>query len=384
MNAPDEALRRATSTSRVKDLRRKRTRDALRRVVVFVGVPTVLAASYLVFYASRQYESVSMFTINSADAASGMMASFMGAIPGSAAARDVVVVREYVLSRDMLDLLIREQRFLEHYRDARIDWLSRLRPDQSSEDVYDYYLDHVDVEHDELGSTLTLKVRAFTSADAKRLSEAILAAAEAKVNTMDEDARGDSIALAQREFDRAEQRLTAARRKVLELQRQGHELNPVESAGTLMAVRGSLEGALAAARAELQAMLGTMLPTAPQVIAQRQRVDALAGQVQSQRLRMTGRGNDGLGASIAQFEPIVVEKELAQLAYESAAKALETARIDASRQHRYLVTIANPSAPNRWTHPIIWRGILAVFLGSFTLLGIGLLVVASVREHANV
>ncbi|MBC7173643.1 MAG: hypothetical protein H5U40_14480, partial [Polyangiaceae bacterium] len=348
-----------------------------------VVAPTVLAAVYFGFIATPQYESTSLFTIQSADMAAGLPA-MMGLLPGSGAARDSVVVREYVLSRDMLDLLVRDHGFLEHYRQARIDWLSRLGESAPSEDIYEYYLGRVEVVHDELGSVLTLKVRAFSSADAKRFSEAILLAAEAKVNAMDEEARGDTIALAQREVDRAEGRLVEARQKVLELQRDGHELNPLESAGTLMAVRGGLEGELAAARAALQALMGSMQPSAPQVIAQRQRVAALAGQVEAQRRRMTGAREGALGESIAEFEPVIVEKELAQHAYQSAYSALEMARVDASRQHRYLVTIASPSAPDAATHPVTWKGVLVTFLGTFALLGIGALLVASVREHANI
>ncbi len=334
MNAKLETPPPRAAGETVKDLRRLRARRLFRRFVAVVVLPTIVSAIYLGLVATPQYESVSMFTINSADGTSGMMPALLGAVPGSGAARDIVVVREYVLSRDMLELLMRDHGFVEHYGAERIDYFSRLGADEPSEDIYDYYLDQIEVQHDELGSTLTLRVRAFSSADARRISEAILAAAEAKVNAMDEEARDDKIALAQREVDRAEARLVAARQKVLELQREGHELNPLESAGALMAVRGGLEGELAEARAELQTMLANLQPEAPQVVVARQRVAALAGQVEAQRRRMTGQREGGLGASIAEFEPIIVEKELAQAAYASAFEMLELARVEAARQHR--------------------------------------------------
>ncbi|MCB1234312.1 MAG: hypothetical protein KDM91_04500, partial [Verrucomicrobiae bacterium] len=52
------------------------------------------------------------------------------------------------------------------------------------------------------------------------------------------------------------------------------------------------------------------------------------------------------------------EKEFAQRAYESALASLELARVDADRQHRYLVTIAQPSSPDSATYPVVWRSVL--------------------------
>ena len=89
-------------------------------------------------------------------------------------------------------------------------------------------------------------------------------------------------------------------------------------------------------------------------------------------------------AELAQFEPVVVEKEFAQHAYESALQSLELARVDASRQHRYLVRIAEPSEPDEPTHPQFWYSVLTVLALSFALLGVGTLLIASIREHANV
>lgn len=64
--------------------------------------------------------------------------------------------------------------------------------------------------------------------------------------------------------------------------------------------------------------------------------------------------------------------------------SLEVARVDASRQHRYLVRISGPSQPERSAFPRFWYTVLSVLVLSFALLGVGTLLVASIREHANV
>ena len=79
----------------------------------------------------------------------------------------------------------------------------------------------------------------------------------------------------------------------------------------------------------------------------------------------------------------MVEKTFAERAYQSALTSLELARVEADRQHLYLVQIAPPSQPDEATHPRSGHGILSAFAVSFAFLSIASLLLASVREHAN-
>ncbi|MCB9623532.1 MAG: hypothetical protein H6723_09395 [Sandaracinus sp.] len=382
MTGPIPAERRSTTA---KDLRRLRARRLAIRMTLGVVLPTAIAAVHVGLVASPEYESVSSFTIQSADGVGAPSVEFLfAAIPGSTAGRDVLLVHEHVRSRAMLAHLVDEHEWLEHYQSQNVDWFGRLPPSASLEQRYAHFLKKVRVEHDTQSGTLSLRVMAYDSESAKRFADAILAASENMVNTLSQRAREDRIELAQRELTRAEGRLSAARTAVLELQNQGAELNPVASAAALLELRGELEAELARARAELSAMRSTYAPTAPEVVQQQQRVRALERQLDAQRARLAGEEGRGLSEAIARFEPLVAEKEFAERAYGSALASLEVARVEAHRQHRYLVTIAPPSAPDAPTHPRFWYSVLTVLVASFFLLGIGTLLVASVREHAQV
>src|SRR5690606_10995719 len=131
---------------------------------------------------------------------------------------------------------------------------------------------------------------------------------------------------------------------------QHDEINPLESAAAVLAVRNQLEGELASALAELVALRRVLQPNAPEVVALRTRIAALQNQVDNQTARLSN-GETGFAATIASFEPLMVEKEFAQHAYQSALAALEMARIEADRQNRYVVTVARPSVPDAATHP---------------------------------
>ena len=168
----------------------------------------------------------------------------------------------------------------------------------------------------------------------------------------------------------------------MRFQSEHDEINPYESAAALLAVRSEMQGQLASARAELSALRRTLQPGAPELLAQRRRVSALQGQINSQNTQLSD-DQTGLGAAIAVFEPMMVEKEFAERAYQSALTSLELARIESDRQRLYVVQIASPSVADQPTHPRSGRGILTAFVLSFVVLSIGSLLMASVREHAN-
>lgn len=369
----------------VRALRTMRARRLALRLTLGVGLPTAIAALYFGAIASPQYESVTSFTIQSADspAAASPLQMLMATV--GSASRDTLLVEEYVSSRDMVDLLVRDHQLREHYSDARYDWFSRLAADATVDEVHEYYLDRVDVELDDQAGVVTLRVRAFSPEQAEAFGQAILEASEHMVNQLSERARQDRMRLAQDQVTSAEQRLSAARQRLVDAQAEGAELNPAASAAAVLQIRSQLEGELAIGRAELATLSASLQRDAPALVEQRRRVAALQRQIDEQTQRLAGGGDDdGLSATIARFEPIVVEKELAERLYEAALSSLEIARVDAARQHRYVVRIAGPSRPEEPAYPVLWHEVLTVLLVSFSLLGIGTLVVASVREHANV
>lgn len=369
----------------VRALRRQRARALGLRAALGIGLPALVASVYFIV-ASSQYESVSMFMVQSAEGHGiGGIETLIGVVPGAAATRDTLAVRDFILSRDMLAFLEKKRHLSQHYSDARYDWWARLPVDASREDTYDYYKDMVRVDHDSNSGVLTLRVRAFSADFAKRLSETVLSESEKMVNQLSERARLDQTAVARTEVKSAEARLAKARQAIVQLQQEHGEFNPEKTATEAFVLRGELKGELAKARAELMEARAFMQPNAPKVVALEERVRSLSAQVSEESRRLINpKQEKGLASSMAEFDAAMVEKEFAQHAYKSALASLEVARSEATRQHRYLATIASPSTPDDETHPKRVRGVITVVVLSAMLMGIGMLLVAAVREHARI
>lgn len=374
-----------TAKAHAKAVRRQRSARLAKRLSLFVLLPTLLATVYYAFWASPQYESYAIFTVQSSEMKPSLgMEGLLAGLATGGGGHDALAVRDYVTSRDMLARLDKERGFIAHYKDPQHDFFSRLYGSASFEEAYEYFGRKVYADYDQVSGAITVRVRAFSAEQAASLSQAVLDYSEAMVNKLSERERRDRTAYAETQVKKAEERLTAARKVIVDLQQKHEDFNPLQSATAAMTIRTGLETELAKARAELMQLKSYMQADAPQVRAVTEKVKSLSAQVAGESRKLVDPSKpNGLNTAFADFEGAMVEKEFAQKAYESAMATLELARADAARQHRYVAVIASPSKPDDSTYPHRIRSVLAAFVISFLLWGVVSLMLAAVREHAR-
>jgi capsule polysaccharide export protein KpsE/RkpR len=151
-------------------LRLRRARRLVMILAIFVAAPTLVTAVYYGLIATPQFESVATLTVGS-----GM--------PGSAGSKrgaergDLQELQAAILSRPMFDKLTKQDHLFEHYKSAKVDWLSRMTMARQSDAGFDYYLGHVLIQS-ESESALTLTVLAFSAEHAHKLATAIVKRAD--------------------------------------------------------------------------------------------------------------------------------------------------------------------------------------------------------------
>lgn len=293
------------------ELRRIRARRFIQRVLLWVGLPTLLAVVYYGFWASPQYQSVSIVSVQSNEGGKN-----------TSSKRDAMLVREYSLSRTMLDHLVAEHQFNELYQSEDNDRWARLATDASTEALYEYYQDKVQMEYESKSGTLNLKVQAFTPEAAQALNAAIIGAAEAMSNEMYVRARIDRQSFAEEQLKKAEVRLGTARQAWVDLKASAEQPDPATGQASTSVMEARLESA-------------------------------------------------------------TIERDAAQTGHEAATAALENVRVQVLREKRYVVTIAPPSLPTGAIRPRRLWGIMTVFVLSIVLMGVLTMLAAAVREHAR-
>jgi capsular polysaccharide transport system permease protein len=355
----------------------------VRSLSLIVGVPTLLAMIYYGFFASDIYISEVRFAIRGPQSTpqTGELALMLGGVSiGGGSIQDAVVVSDYIHSRKMLDQLQRLG-LRAHYSSAEVDWLSRLSADTSKEEFLKYFKDKVEVLRDETSNIITLKTKAFSSEMAKRMAELIIRLSEDLVNRMSRRIEEDAISFARKELKRATEKVHAATQALTRFRNEHESIDPAEKTTAVLGIVTGIEQRLAEARAELSEARGYMREDSAAVKALQYRVVALTKQLDIEQSRLAGKQGEHLSGLIEDYQPLVLEQELAREYYTSALASLENARLEAQRKQRYLITFIPPTEPDEAVEPKrVWK-ILTVMVGALLIYVIGGLMWAALKDH---
>jgi capsular polysaccharide transport system permease protein len=344
-----------------------------------IVAPTLIAALYLGLLAASQYVSEASFLVRNPQKPAQV--SMLGQMLGGASmppTTEAAGVKEFLESHDAAVELQKRLNIVEMYRHSGIDLFARIKAKPTDEDLTKYYRRHVKVTLDPLTGITKLKVRAFSPEDSRRIAETLLTMSEELVNRFSEREQRDAMRVSTAEVMRAQQRLIEVGGQ---LTQSRQSLDPSSTSIMLMQVMGGLEGQLAKARADFAAASAYLKPGSPRLEELRARVSALQGQVAGQRARLTGRVG-ALAPTVPGYDRLMIEREFASRDYAAAMTAHEAARVDALKQHLYLVRVVEPNLAQKSLYPQRLLTIFTIFAGLLVAYGLGWLILTGTREHA--
>jgi capsular polysaccharide transport system permease protein len=232
-------------------------------------------------------------------------------------------------------------------------------------------------------------VRAVRPEDSERIARTVLEMSENHVNELSQRAREDALRMANEEVKRAEARFRQSRAATALYRDTEREIDPVATATAQATILGALEGELAQRQAEMNALLTTMSPQSPRVIYVRTQIDALRQQIKNQRTDLAASGDQEAGdepaltTRLSRYEELLAEQTFADVALQSARQSLETARVDADKQNRYLSVFVTPTVPQDSEYPEAIRWTAIVGVGCLLLWGVFSLLSSIVRDHVT-
>jgi capsular polysaccharide transport system permease protein len=350
-------------------------------VLVFVLLALASYATYLFAYASKLYAVEVRFAVRIADLVRPQQGPslFGGAMIATLTESNAVV--QYLRSRDALDSIDTQMPVQQLFARPDIDIFQRLRANAPPERALQYMNRMVIPHFDHTSGIVTVEVRAFSPEEARSLAVLVENLAEALVNRMSSLARQGLLTAVERETAEAEARLAALRDELRDLRERSERLDPRRNALAADELRAKLETEIAMQRARLEEQRRFIRDSAPQIVQQRDRLEALQRELREQVLSGTASSEQSLPATLRQFEALEFAVMNAQKAYDAALATLERARGDANRQQIYLSPIVRPSLPLQEAYPRPWRELLTFgALGSLAGLLL-LLLMRTLREH---
>nr|WP_298101014.1 hypothetical protein [uncultured Shinella sp.] len=364
-----------------------------------VIVPTILTALYFAFIASPQYVVETQFSVRGSSQSSLNALGLTALVGSSSQSGDSYVVADYIHSAQILPD-IRQQTGMDVrtiYSRPTIDFLYRENGERALDEFRDYWRNMVNVSYNSTTGNVTMRVFAFSPADAKQVSEAILAASEHLVNNLADKSRRQVVEMANQQVARSEERLRNIRKQMTQLRTTEQAVDPTAVATMEAAIISSLEQELATLRTRYKALVDSISKEAPSARVIERQITALEQQLVEQKNRMTGgdapsdgktarngvdTSSSALPEMIDRFTELGVEQEFAVKAYTASLASLETAMQEAQKQERYFAVYVQPREPEIALYPFSTLNTGIVLLSSLCLWIIGYFVFRSVKDHA--
>lgn len=353
--------------------------------LLIVVLPTLLAAIYYLLVASPRYVSEARFIVRAPAQAqpSALGVALQGVgLPG--AQTDAFAVHEYIRSRDALSDLGARYDVAALLDRPGTDILSRYpRPWESRtlEGLHRGYQRFVTVGYDSTTGISTLRVEAFTPADAQGMAETLLQGGERLVNRLNVRAATDAVSAAEQAQREARSRLATAQQRLIAFRNRERFIDPARTAAEGGKLIGDLMATVASLKAD-RSQLAAEAPQSPRLPGIDSRIAAFERQIALERSKIAGDAGS-LAPQVSAYEDLVQEREFAGKQLTEAAAALVLARQESLRQNLYLERVVNPGRPDEAREPRRWLSLLTVLASSLLIYGIGWLVWAGVREHGQ-
>lgn len=343
----------------VPSLQRSTAAKINRWLFLFLFVaPVAISCIYYGLIASDQYMSEAKFVVRGVSSTgtplvSGIDKLDVGSSFGiSRATDDTYSVNEYLQSRDVMAELVQHDHLREILARDEGDIFNRF-PNfisrDSNEALYRHFQKILTAYTDPDSKIGVIEVRAFRALDAQALATAALGYAERLVNRLNDRARQDTLRFTTETVEAARTTLNEAQDKITAFRNQELVLDPGKQSLAGLELIAKIKGELVNERTTL-AQAQALSANSPQVNLARSRIAALQAQIDQQQRIVVGDGNS-MAPRVAEYERLVLERELAAKSLASAMISMDNARQDAQKKQLYLERIIEPSLPDRPSYP---------------------------------
>ena len=346
-----------------------------------------LSALYWGVYASDRYISEAHVIIQSTEMSSGQ--SFdLGSLLGNVSTgnqSDQLLMRDYLLSFDMLKKLDASLHLREHYSDPRHDLLSRLwfLNGPSLEKFYDYYLGRVSIEYDDYAGVLVIKAQAYDPQTAQAIASALVKDGERFMDGLAHSLAQDQVDFLAQQIDDISQATMKARQALLAYQNKHGLVSPQGTTENLAGIVNTMEAQLSSLKTSRAAMLGYLMPTSANVVEANLQIAALEKQIATEKAKLAAPQGKTLNSTVEEYQRLEMEAAFTQDLYKTALTALEKGRFEAARTLKKMSILQAPTLPEYPLEPRRLYNSVVFILMILLTASILHLLAAIIRDHKD-
>jgi capsular polysaccharide transport system permease protein len=349
-----------------------------------IGLTTLIFALYQGMLASDRYVSEANIVLESPQIQTPSFSISSLLAGGGSSGTDMLLLRDFLLSVDMLRLVDKQLGFRTHYADLNIDWFSRLsETGVPIEELHAYYLSRVSVELDDYAQILRIKIQAFSPEMAHEMAVLLLAEGERHMNAMGKRLADEQVRFLEIQVDDLYSRFDAARRELLAYQNEQGIVSPSATIESISQIIGSMEGELAKMKAERSALASFQRENSPELVKVEAAIRSMTQQIEKERARLAQQSGGALNTVTAEYESLELRAGFAQESYSAVLGALENTRIEAARKLKQVSVLQSPTFPEYAIEPKrLYNSVVFALIAGFIGLIVQMLVLI-IRDHTD-
>jgi len=343
-----------------------------------------MVSIYWGFLASDRYVSVSNVVLASPQIAAPTL-DFNSLLAGSTSnTADMLLLRDYLLSVDMLKKVDEELGFRSHYSNTDIDFFSRLYDRETYlEEVHEYYLKRVSIVLDDYAQVLRIKVSAFSPKMARDITTFLLEKGEQHMNLMGQRLAEEQVSFLEKQVNEQNERFAATRQELLNYQNKQGLVSPAGTVESINAVVAALEAQLTDLKAKRSTLISFQSNTSPEVVRINTEINSLQEQIEIEKSRMAQQSGDALNTVSSEYQTLELKVQFAQESYSGALAALENTRIEAARKLKQVSVLQTPTLPEypvepERLHNSLMFAVVAIFMALITHM-----LILIIKEHRD-
>lgn len=343
----------------------------------------LLNAYYWFFVASDRYVSETNVVLDSPEivADSFNMAAMLSS---SNVTSDLLLLRDHLLSVDMLKKVDKELNLRQHFSSDSIDIASRMWDENAPiEKFHEYFLSRVSADVDDYAGVLRIKVQAFTPSMAYRIAKTMLSFGEEHMNQMGQKLASEQVRFIEKQLEQLSIRLADSREALITYQNKHGMISPTGAVESISAVIAGLENELAQITARRNALRNFQSKNSPEIIKLSSQIKAIEQQISSEQSRMAASSGDALNKLSAEYEALQMQSKFALDLYSNALSSLENARVEAVRKLKQVSVLQKPTLPEYSVEPRRFYNVVSFAMVIFLLGLVVQMMIMIVRDHRD-
>ena len=350
------------------------------RCVLFMSL---LCTGYWLF-ASDRYVSEAIIIIQNTEQISAPsldVATVLGTI-GSATKPDQLLLREHLLSVDMLKKLDMELHLREHYSDPRRDFVSRLWL-SSIEWFHRYYLSRVKVEYDDYAGVVRIITQAYDAQTAQAITSMLVQEGEIFMNEMNHAIVRAQVDFLNKQVADAQQQVLDASKALLDFQNRKGLSSPKVTAEGIQAIIAKLENQRTVLQTQIASLPRTLDNNHPTKRSLQQSIMAVERQIIQENAKLASLSGASLNILIEEEQRLQMELTFKKDIYKTSLVALEKGKMDTARALKQVSVLQQPALPEYAWEPRRVYGIVVTLCVTLIVIGMVNLLKSVILDHVD-